>query len=105
MPKIKECLELEHSIKYFCCSTLESRVDFSHPNLTKIAVTYQTKEEAIEKAKQINDLFGSFANAFYVTKNSVEITSSLASKEKGIEEIVKRKILQRRIFIDIAISK
>ena len=35
---IKNDICLEKSIKYFCCSSLDSRVDFSHRDLTKIHI-------------------------------------------------------------------
>ena len=38
--EIKKLLQIEKSIMHFCCSKLESRVDFSHDDLTKIAVRY-----------------------------------------------------------------
>lgn len=84
---IKRKLELEKSIRFFCCSLLESRVDFTHKDLTKIAVTYKTKREALNKSKEINELFGNEVKAYYVTKNSVEIISIKANKEKAITYI------------------
>ncbi len=99
IPKIKKYLDLEKSISYFCCATLESRVDFMHENLTKIAVTYKTKEEALKKAEEIKSLFNNFVHAYYVNKNSVEITSKLVSKEEAISYIAKiNKIKNKNIY-------
>ena len=42
---IKNDICLEESINNFCCSGLESRVDFIHSNLTKIHVKYDTKDK------------------------------------------------------------
>ena len=33
-------LKLDKTVEHFCCSKLESRVEFDYPNLTKIAVRY-----------------------------------------------------------------
>lgn len=97
--EIKKHLDLEKSISYFCCTTLESRVDFTHENLTKIAVTYKTKEEALAKAEEINSLFNDFIQAYYVNKNSVEITSKLVGKEEAISYIAKiNKIIKEDIY-------
>lgn len=39
--ELKQDLELDSVIKQFCCSELESRVDFNHKDLTKIALVYK----------------------------------------------------------------
>lgn len=85
---IKSNLELEKSILNFCCSKFESRVDYNHLNLTKIAVKYNTKEEAIKINNIINNKFSNFVNAYYVTKNSVEIISNMTSKSKAIASLL-----------------
>ena len=54
---IKNDLQLEKSIKGFCCSKLESRVDFEHSYLTKINVKYNTKEEAMTINEIINNFY------------------------------------------------
>ena len=70
-----------------------------HENLTKIAVTYKTKEEALKKAEEIKSLFNNFVHAYYVNKNSVEITSKLVSKEEAISYIAKiNKIKNKNIY-------
>lgn len=89
VPEMKKHLDLEKSISHFCCATLESRVDFTHENLTKIAVTYETKEEALTKVEEINCLFNDALHAYYVNKNSIEITSKLVSKEEAISYIAR----------------
>ena len=88
--KIKDNLDKSNYISYFCCSTLESRVDFNHSNLTKIAVTYDNKEKALRKAEELNNSFKNDIKAFYVNNNSVEIVAKLAGKEKAIQYLSKR---------------
>ena len=87
--EIKTNLDKSNYISYFCCSTLESRVDFNHSNLAKIAVTFDNKEKALKKAEELNRLFKNDIKAFYVNKNSVEIISNKTSKEQAIQYLAK----------------
>ena len=87
--KIENDLELEKSISYFCCSGVESRVDFRYKDLTKINVKYETLEYAMEKVKFINDKYGDYVNAYYVTGNSIEIISKYINKKDAIEYLMK----------------
>lgn len=85
VPKIKSNIDKSNYVSFFCCSNLESRVDFQHPDLTKIAITFESKEEALKKAEELNSIFKDDIKAFYVNKNSVEIISNKTSKEKAIQ--------------------
>ena len=60
---IKNDLQLEKSIKGFCCSKLESRVDFQYKDLTKINVKYNSKEDAMEISTIINNKYSNFINS------------------------------------------
>ena len=82
---IKENLQLDKSVKYYCCSKLESNVDFNYNELTKIYVKYNTKEEAMEVNKFIGSKFSDYINSYYVTENAVEIISNETSKSKAIK--------------------
>ena len=86
---IKENLCLEESINSFCCSEVESRVDFNQPDLTKINIKYKSKNFAMEIAEKINNLFGEYVNAYYVSHDSVEIISNKTNKSDSIKEIMK----------------
>ncbi len=88
--KIKADLQLEKSIKYFCCSKLESRVEFDYGNLTKIHVEYKTKEEAMFINKIINNKYSNYVNSYYVTKNSVEIISNETNKSNAINLLINK---------------
>ena len=83
IPHIKNDLQLEKSIKGFCCSGLESRVDFNHKSLTKINVRYNSKEEAMKINDNINAKYFEFVNSYYVTINSLEIISNKTNKSKA----------------------
>ncbi len=97
--KIKEDLQLEKSIKYFCCSKLESRVDFEHRDLTKIGVIYNSKEEAMFMNNIINNKYSNYVNSYYVTKNSVEIISNKTNKSNAINLLLDRlNILKENIY-------
>lgn len=87
---IKKDLQLEKSVKGFCCSKLESRVDFNYRDLTKINVRYNTKEEAMDINKDINNKYSEFVNSYYVTENSLEIISNEINKSKAIDLLLNR---------------
>ena len=90
IPSIKKNLKLEKSVKGFCCSKLESRVDFNYRDLTKINVRYNTKDEAMNINKDINDKYSEFVNSYYVTENSIEIISNEINKSKAINLLLSR---------------
>jgi hypothetical protein len=96
---IKNDLQLEKSIKEFCCSRLESRVDFEHKDLTKINVKYNSKDEAMNINKDINDKYSEFVNSYYVTENSVEIISNEINKSKAIDLLLNRlNVLRKNVY-------
>ncbi len=92
--KIKNDVCLEESIESFCCSGLESRVDFSHNNLTKIHVKYHNKDKAMQVNNIINNKYSKYVTSYYVTSNSIEIISNRTSKSNAI------RLLTERLSID-----
>ena len=88
--KIKKDLELEKSIENFCCSELESRVDFSHKNLTKINVKYAFPEDAVRINKTINSKYADFVNSYHISYSSIEIITNKINKSKAIDLLLKR---------------
>ncbi len=96
--EIKKCLELEKSIINFCCSNLESRVDFTHKDLTKIAVRYLPFVN-IKKIKENLDNKFSNINSYLVSTNMLEIISSSINKAKAIELLLKDlKIEKKNVY-------
>lgn len=89
IPKLKKDLELDKSIALFCCSELESRVDFEHKNLTKIHVKYESKEDAIGKSKYINEKYANYVKAYYIEPDFIEIVSNKTDKSIAVLFIVK----------------
>ena len=87
---IKNDLQLEKSIKGFCCSKLESRVDFQYKDLTKINVKYNSKEDAMEINTIINNKYSNFINSYYVTENSLEIISNETNKSQAINLLLRK---------------
>lgn len=87
---IKNDLQLEKSIKRFCCSKLESRVDFQYKDLTKINVKYNSKEKAMEINEIINNKYSNFVNSYYVTENSLEIISNKTNKSQAINLLLRK---------------
>lgn len=90
IPNIKDNLQLEKSLTGFCCSCLESRVDYNHPNLTKINVKYASKDEAMKINKIINNKFFKYINSYYVVENSIEIISNKTTKSKAINILLEK---------------
>lgn len=81
---IKKDLHLEKSIDSYSCSKLENSVSFCDNDLTKLGVKYNSKDEAMNICKNIDNKYSGFINAYYVTENSVEIISNEINKSKAI---------------------
>lgn len=88
IPKLKDLLNLEESIKYFCCSGKESRVEFEHQDLTKVNVEYMSEEYAFSILELVNSRLGNYLKAYYVNNNSIEIISNKINKALAIYEIM-----------------
>lgn len=89
LSQLQNDLSLSECINYFCCSGIDSRVNFEHKDLTKIHVKYDLKEYALDKANYINDKYGNYVKAYYVNTNSVEIISNKTNKAKAIYWLIK----------------
>ncbi len=96
IPEIKKDLKLEKSIKGFCCSELESRVDFNHKDLTKINVGYNSKDEAISINRKINNKYSQFINSYSIAETSLEIISNETNKSKAIDLLLNRLNIKRQ---------
>ena len=96
---IKNYLQLDNSIKHFCCSKLESKVDIDFGNLTKIYVKYNTKEEAIFINNLINNKYNDFVNSYYINENTIEIISNETNKSYAINLLLQRlNILKENVY-------
>lgn len=87
---IKNDLCLEDSIHHFCCSKLESRVDFDFGNLTKIHVKYDSKEMAMRINNLINSQYSNYVVSYYVNDNSIEIISNQTNKSHAIKLLMEK---------------
>lgn len=96
IPEIKNDLKLEKSIKGFCCSKLESRVDFNHKDLTKINVGYNSKDEAISININIINKYSQFINSYQIAETSLEIISNETNKSKAIDLLLNRLNIKRQ---------
>lgn len=94
--EIKNDLKLEKSIKGFCCSKLESRVDFNHKDLTKINVGYNSKDESISINININNKYSQFINSYQIAETSLEIISNETNKSKAIDLLLNRLNIKRQ---------
>ena len=87
---LKEDLQLDKAINRFCCSKLESRVDFSHKDLTKINVKYGSKELAKSINDEINGKYSQYVNSYWISESSLEIISSKTNKSKAIKLLLEK---------------
>ena len=87
---LKNDLQLEKTIDGFCCSKLESRVDFSYKDLTKINVKYNSKELAKNINDEINNKYSQFVNSYWISGSSLEIISSETNKSKAIKLLLEK---------------
>lgn len=92
--KIKDEINIEKAVRVFCCSALESRVDINYNNLTKIHIKYNTKDEAMEINKILNNKYSQYINSYYVTGDSIEIISNKTNKSNAI------RLLKQKFNID-----
>lgn len=82
-------LDLEKSVSYFCCSGIDSRVNFKHQDITKINVKYESKDSTMKKVEFLNNKYHDYINAYYVNNNSLEIISKDTNKKEAISYIMK----------------
>lgn len=87
---IKNEIDLDKVIEFFCCSELESRVGFEHTNLTKINLVYNTKEEAVKINQFLNKHYSEHINSYYVTNGCIEIISNQTNKSNAIHLLSKK---------------
>lgn len=69
---------------YFCCSALESRLDFDSKNITKIAVIYDGNVNVERINRLINEKYADII-AYHVSENMIEIISKNINKSKAIK--------------------
>lgn len=87
---LKEDLQLNKTIAGFCCSKLESRVDFKYKDLTKINVKYSSKELAKSINDEINGKYSQYVNSYCISESSLEIISSETNKSKAIKLLLEK---------------
>lgn len=88
--KIKDEINIQKAVRFFCCSALESRVDINYNDLTKIHIKYNTKEEAMEINKILNNKYSQYINSYYVTGDSIEIISNNTNKSNAIRLLAQK---------------
>lgn len=84
---LRHDLELDNVIEHFCCSKLESNVDFNYRDITKIALVYKKNVDAYKLNDKICKNYKN-VNAYLVKKNMIEIISSDTNKSKSIKLLV-----------------
>ena len=95
LDSLKSDLHIKNAERYFCCSLIESRVEFEHKNLTKVHVKYNDLEYSNEIQKNLEEKYGDILNIYYVSGNSIEIISKNTNKSKAKKlESIKKKFTQ-----------
>ena len=87
--QIKNSLDLNNCINYFCCSGTLSRVNFEYKDITKINVKYNTKKEASEKVNYINNKYCDWVKSYLINEYSIEIISNKTNKAIAINCLIK----------------
>ena len=90
LDSLKSDLHIKNAERYFCCSLIESRVEFEHKNLTKVHVKYNDLEYSNEIQKNLEEKYGDILNIYYVSGNSIEIISKNTDKSKSIKLLSKK---------------
>lgn len=99
LDNLKLDLHIENAERHFCCSLLESRVEFEHKDLTKVHVKYSNLEYSNEIQRKLEEKYGNVLNIYYVSGNSIEIISKRTNKSKVIKLLSEKlKIRHEEIF-------
>ena len=85
--ELKKDLNLEKSIEHFCCSKLESRLDFNYPNLSKIAIRYLPLVNISKIKENIENKYSNI-NIYKVSTNMLEIISKEINKSLAIKILI-----------------
>lgn len=93
-------LELEKTTATFACDGLESRLDFSSNDLTKIHVRYSSPDIAKKVWEAITKKYSNTISAFLVCKHeAIEIVSNEVNKSNAIRYVAElEKIKEQNIY-------
>lgn len=81
---LEKDLDLDNCEKFFCCSGIESGLNFTHKDLTKIHVKYDSIERSLHMANIINEKYGDYVTAYFMNTDFIEIISNKTSKAAAI---------------------
>lgn len=88
--KIKDEIDIQKTVNFFCCSALEKGVDIDCNNLTKIHIRYNTREEAMEVSNLLNSKFSQYITSYWLMGDSVEIISNNTNKSNAIRLLAQK---------------
>ena len=80
LTNLKKDLSLEESLDYFCCSGLDSRLNFDYKDLTKINIKYKDNNTRENIFKKIKDKYSKYINIYPISDTKIEIVSKDVSK-------------------------
>lgn len=88
----------------FACKELQT-TDINEKNITKIGVTFRSKEETLNCEKYINKLFGEYVNCYYIeNRNMIEIVDKKTNKYERIKDISEIENIDRQNIYTIGDS-
>ena len=87
---LKNDLDIEKSVDGFCCSRLESRVDFDYKDLTKINIKYDSENETKYIYNLIKEKYSNSVELYYVNNKILEIISNKINKSKAISLLLNK---------------
>lgn len=88
LPCLEKDLELDTCEKFFCCSGVESGLNFTNKDLSKIHVKYDSEERSLQMANIINQKHGDYVTAYFMNTDFIEIISNKTSKANAIYKLI-----------------
>lgn len=85
---LEKDLEIDTCEKFFCCSGIESGLNFTHKDLTKIHVKYGSNERSLQMANIINEKYGDYVTAYFMNTDFIEVISNKTSKANAIYKLM-----------------
>ncbi|NLC87178.1 MAG: HAD-IIB family hydrolase [Clostridiaceae bacterium] len=85
---LEKDLNIEKSIKFFCCSKLDSRVDINCTDLTKVYLRFEDTNIASETNNKINSTYSKDINSYLISPYSIEIITNKINKSSAIQLLI-----------------
>ena len=100
LDNLKKDLSTANSLDYFCCSKLDSRLDFNHKDLTKINIEYKDNNTRENIFKNIKEKYSNYINIYPISDTKIEIVSKDSSKYIAAKSLLnKLDIKEKDVYV------